>query len=202
MRVQILSEFSNFWISFLSGIRLKFWNFEALIWAESDVKVKSLEERADQISWNLSRSSQIWQQINRFEGQDRLVLPLPSQEEKINLDFCSNSPPLLVSTGPPSSTDLWHAFSDRNPRLPKVTKLRQVWPCKNIEEEELVSFVIVRNTGYDLFEVALTENLESRLRSENIAVLLNFPFIAMFAQFQFPSALPPWSYLVAQLDVI
>ena len=42
-----------------------------------------------------------------------------------------------------------------------------------------------------MFEVALTENLESRLRSENIAVLLNFPFIAMFAQFQFPSALPP-----------
>ena len=73
---------------------------------------------------------------------------------------------------------------------------------KNIEEEELVSFVIVRNTGYALFEVASTENLESRLRSENIAVLLNFPFIAMFAQFQFPSALPPWSYSVAQLDVI
>ena len=59
------------------------------------------------------------------------------------------------------------------------------------EDLNIICFVIVRNTGYALFEVALTENLESRLRSENIAVLLNFPFIAMFAQFQFPSALPP-----------
>ena len=42
---QILSELSNFewvlkfWISFLSLIWLKFWNFEALIWAESGVNL-------------------------------------------------------------------------------------------------------------------------------------------------------------------
>ena len=53
--------------------------------------------------------------------------------------------------------------------------------------KKVVTIVFVWNSGYALFEVpfnVLSENLESRLCSENIAVL-SFSFIAMFAQIQF-----------------
>ena len=65
-----------------------------------------------------------------------------------------------------------------------LTKWRQAWSCKKCWKKCSLFETQVMLCLRSYFNI-LSENLESRLCSENIAVLLSSLFIAMFAQFQF-----------------